>query len=137
LTGQAVRFLVVGVSNTAITLATYALLVGAGVPAIGASVLGFTAGALNGFLRNRSWTFRSDRRGPGAVARYVAVLTLGLGLNALGVALAVRVAELPKVAGEIVALPPVTLMTFLLARSWVFAARDGTGGPGRAVPRPR
>ena len=137
MTGQAVRYLLVGVSNTAITLATYVLLLGAGVPAIGASVLAFAAGAVNGFLLNRSWTFRSDRRGPGAVARYVAVLTLGLGLNALGVALAVQVVELPKVAGEIVALPPVTLTTFLLARSWVFAARDGRGGHGPAVPRPR
>jgi putative flippase GtrA len=137
LTGQAVRYLLVGVSNTAITLAAYVLLLGAGVPTVGASVLAFAAGAVNGFLLNRSWTFRSDSRGPGAVARYVAVLTLGLGLNALGVAVAVHVVELPKVAGEIVALPPVTLTTFLLARSWVFAARDGRGGPRPAVPRPR
>ena len=137
MTGQAVRFLLVGVSNTAITLVTYAVLLAAGVPAIGASVLAFAAGAVNGFLLNRTWTFRSDRRGAGAVARYVAVLTLGLGLNALGVGLAVQVAALPRIAGEIVALPPVTATTFVLARSWVFAARGGRGGRGPAVPRPR
>jgi putative flippase GtrA len=137
LTGQAVRYLSVGVSNTVITLATYVLALSAGVPAIGASVIAFVAGAVNGFLLNRSWTFRSDRRGPGAVARYVAVLTLGLGLNALGVALAVHVVDLPKLAGEIVALPPVTVTTFVLARSWVFGARGGTPGRGPAVPRPR
>ena len=137
MTGQAVRYLLVGVSNTAITLAAYVLLLGAGVPAIGASVLAFAAGAVTGFLLNRSWTFRSDRGGAGAVARYAAVLTLGLGLNALGVALAVQVVDLPKIAGEIVALPLVTATTFLLVRSWVFAARNGRGGPAPAVPRPR
>jgi putative flippase GtrA len=137
LTGQAVRFLIVGLSNTVITLVTYAVALSAGVPTVGASVIAFVAGAVNGFVLNRSWTFRSARRGPGAAARYVAVLTLGLGLNALGVALAVHVVELPKLAGEIVALPPVTVTTFLLARSWVFAARGGTRGHGPAVPRPR
>ena len=103
MTGQAVRYLLVGVSNTAITLAAYVLLLGAGVPAIGSSVLAFAAGAVNG----------------------------------LGVALAVQVVDLPKIAGEIVALPLVTATTFLLARSWVFAARNGRGGPAPAVPRPR
>jgi putative flippase GtrA len=137
LTGQAVRYVLVGASNTAITLATYALLGAVGVPAIAASAVAFAAGAVNGFALNRSWTFRSRHRGPRAAARYVAVVTLGLGLNALAVAVAVHVAELPRIAGEVVALPPVTATTFLLARSWVFAARDGRRGPAPAVPRPR
>jgi putative flippase GtrA len=137
LTGQAVRYVLVGASNTAITLAAYALLVAAGVPAIAASAVAFAAGALNGFALNRSWTFRSDRRGPGAAARYVAVVTLGLGMNAVAVALAVHMAELPRIAGEVVALPPVTATTFVLARSCVFAARGGRRSPGPAVPRPR
>ena len=135
MTGQAVRYLLVGISNTAITLVAYALLVAAGVPPVAASAVAFVAGAANGYRLNRTWTFRSDRRGAGQGARYLAVLTLGLGLNAIGVALAVH-AGLPKLAGEIVALPPVTATTFVLARSWVFGA-GGTPGPGAAVPRTR
>src|SRR4029078_2519216 len=98
LTGQAVRYLLVGVSNNAITLVTYALLVAAGVAAVAASAVAFLAGAANGYRLNRTWTFRSDRRGAGQGARYLAVLTLGLGLNAIGVALAVHGAGLPKIA---------------------------------------
>ena len=63
MTGQAVRYLLVGVSNTAITLVAYALLVAAGVPAVAASAAAFLAGAANGYRLNRTWTFRSDRRG--------------------------------------------------------------------------
>ena len=141
MTGQAVRYLLVGVSNTAITLAAYAIAIAAGAPPVAASVIAFSAGAINGYRLNRSWTFRSDLRGVRPAARYLAMITLGLGLNALGVRLAVHGAEVPKIAAEIVALPPVTAMTFLLARSWVFApARGGRGdrrGPGAAVPRPR
>jgi len=137
LTGQLARFLVVGASNTAVTLVVYAVLVHAGVPAVAASVVAFAAGAVNGFRLNRAWTFRSARRGAGPGARYAVVAALGLALNALGVALAVHVAELPKLAGELAALPPVTAATFALSRGWVFGPPGGRRARGPAVPRPR
>ena len=137
MTAQLARFLVVGFSNTAITLLVYATLVRAGVPPVAASVAAFAAGAVNGFRLNRAWTFRSSRRGVGTRARYVIVAALGVGLNASGVALAVDVAALPKLAGELAALPLVTATTFALSRAWVFGPGGGTRTPGRAVPRPR
>ena len=137
MTGQLARFLVVGASNTAVTLVVYAALVRAGVAPVAASVVAFAAGAANGFRLNRAWTFRSARRGVGTGARYLTVAALGVGLNALGVALAVHVAELPKIAGELAALPPVTATTFVLSRAWVFGPGGGTRTGGPAVPRPR
>src|SRR5262249_57800431 len=125
LTGQAIRYLLVGVSNTVITLAAYALSIAAGAPPVVASVIAFSAGAVNGYRLNRSWTFRSELRGLRPIARYLALITLGLGLNAIGVRLAVHGAEVPKIAAELVALPPVTVMTFLLARTWVFPPARG------------
>ena len=137
MSGQLVRFLLVGVTNTAITLASYALLIRAGAPAVAASVAAFGAGAVNGYRLNRSWTFRSARRGTGAGARYVLVLLVGLAVNALGVALVVDVAELPRLAGEILGLPPATVTTFVLARWWVFGPEGDRGGRRPAVPRLR
>jgi putative flippase GtrA len=137
LTGQLARFLVVGASNTAVTLIVYAALVRAGVPAVAASVVAFAAGAANGFRLNRAWTFRSARRGVATGARYVSVAALGVALNALGVVLAVHVAELPKIAGELAALPPVTATTFVLSRAWVFGPGGDRRTRGPAVPRPR
>jgi putative flippase GtrA len=135
-TAQLVRFLLVGVSNTALTLAAYTLLVHAGVPPVVASAIAFGAGAVNGYRLNRTWTFHTPRGGPRAGARYVAVQLAGLGLNALGVGLAVGAAGLPRLAGEALALPPASATTFLLVRGWVFGA-GGTRGRPRAVPRPR
>jgi putative flippase GtrA len=137
LTAQLARFLVVGASNTAVTLVVYAALVHAGVPPVAASVAAFAAGAANGFRLNRAWTFRSERRGLATAARYALVAGLGVGLNALGVALAVDLGELPKIAGELAALPPVTATTFVLSRAWVFGPGGGTGTRRPAVPRPR
>ena len=116
------RFIVVGISNTVVALIVYAALLAAGVDAVLASAVGFAAGALNGYRLNRNWTFRGASGGIATGTRYVVVQLLGLGLNALGVWLTVEQAGLPRMAGEAVILPAVTVTTFLLSRRWVFPA---------------
>src|SRR5271155_5453551 len=55
---QFVKFALVGVSNTVLTLVVYTILLkGFGVWYLAASAIGFTVGAINGFLWNRRWTF--------------------------------------------------------------------------------
>jgi putative flippase GtrA len=115
-----VRYALVGATNTAITLASYALLVAAGVPPFAASALGFSVGAINGYQLNRRWTFAGGRSGWQAAARYVAVQALGAGASAAGVALASG-DGLGHLPAELVILPAVTLLTYVLARTVVFA----------------
>jgi putative flippase GtrA len=105
--GRMLRFGLVGVTNTAVTLATFWLLVHAGTPAPAASALGFAAGAANGYRLNRTWTFRAASRGPGTLARYVAVQALGAALSAIGRA---------ALAAEVLVLPAVTVVTYVLSR---------------------
>lgn len=121
LAGQALRFVLVGATNSALTLSAYALLVLGGVPSPMAAALGWALGAANGYRLNRGWTFRSALRGLTPAARYVAVQALGAGLDALGVWLAVGDGHLHRLEGEIAILPAVTLLTFALCRGWVFA----------------
>ena len=122
---QLVRFGLVGATNTALTLATYAVVLGLEAPGALAGAVGWGVGAVNGYLLNRAWTVRGAARGAVPAARYVAVQLMGSGLNAALVAIAVGHEHLPRLAGELVVLPPVTLLTFVLCRGWVFA---------RAVP---
>ena len=122
---QLARFGLVGSINTALTLATYAVMVALGAPVPLAAAVGWGVGGVNGYLLNRAWTFRGAARGAVPAARYVAVQLMGSALNAALVAIAVGHEHLPRLAGEIVVLPPVTLLTFVLCRGWVFA---------RAVP---
>jgi putative flippase GtrA len=121
LAGQALRFALVGATNTALTLCAYALLVLVGVPGPLAGAVGWALGAANGYRLNRGWTFRSALRGLTPAARYVAVQALGAALDALGVWLVVGHGHLPRLEGEIAILPAVTLLTFALCRGWVFA----------------
>jgi putative flippase GtrA len=115
-----VRFCLVGVSNTILTLATFALLGALGIAPAPASGLAFAVGAANGYLLNRSWTFRSTRRGPRTVARYVAVQALGAVFSAGGVALASADLSLRGLVAEAVVLPFVTVLTYGLSRRMVF-----------------
>jgi len=118
---QLVRYGLVGVTNTAVTLAAYAIVIGVGLPVPVAAVAGWASGAVNGYRLNRAWTFRSALTGAGPAARYVVVATFGAGLNAIGATFAVGHEHLPRLAGEVAILPAVTLVTFVLCRRWVFA----------------
>jgi putative flippase GtrA len=121
LAAQALRFALVGATNTALTLCAYWLLVLAGLPGPVAGAVGWALGAANGYRLNRGWTFRSALRGLTPAARYVAVQALGAGLDALGVWLVVGDGHLHRLEGQVVILPAVTLLTFALCRGWVFA----------------
>ena len=122
---QLVRFGLVGAVNTALTLATYSVMLALHAPAPLAGAVGWGVGATNGYLLNRAWTFRDAARGAVPAARYVAVQVTGSALNAALLAIAVGDEHLPRLAGELAVLPPVTMLTFVLCRGWVFA---------RAVP---
>jgi putative flippase GtrA len=118
---QLVRFGLVGATNTALTLATYAALVAVHAPVPLAGAGGWGVGAVNGFLLNRAWTFRGAARGALPAARYAIVALAGSALDAALLAIAVGEQHLPRIAGGLAVFPPVTLLTFVLCRGWVFA----------------
>lgn len=114
------RFCTVGVINTLLTLAAFVVLTHLGTPAAPASALAFALGAVNGYLLNRRWTFRTATGGALTIVRYIAVQAVGAGLSAAGVALAGSDLAVRHVAAEALVLPVVTLTTYTLARRLVF-----------------
>ena len=114
------RFALVGVGNTLVTLASYAILVALGVAYIAAGPIAWTLGVLHGYLWNRRWTFERAPHRAALMAKYVAVGALGLCLNTALLVLLVDAAGAGKLPAEIVALPIVVLSTFALNRYWVF-----------------
>lgn len=111
------RFGLVGVSNTLVTLIADAALTRAGAPVPLAAAAGFAAGAANGFRLNRAWTFHATgARGTPVVARYVAIQALGAAISAGGAAALTDLLALARVAAEASALPAATAMTYMLTR---------------------
>ena len=71
-TGEFARFLLVGLTNTGLTLAIIFILLWMGTSLIVANIIGYGAGFINSFVWNRCWTFRSG----GQVWREALVYTL-------------------------------------------------------------
>jgi len=117
---QFVRFCVVGLSNTALSLVVFVIAVSAGVPYLAASCAAFAAGAINGYTFNRVWTFKAGSFRAQGLARYGAVQGLGLGLNVGLLAALVEVLNLPSIPAQAVVLPVISVITFALNRRWTF-----------------
>jgi putative flippase GtrA len=114
------RFVVVGASNTLLSLAIYLLLLAVGVPYPVAAACGFVAGAINGYLLNRWWTFSAPPASRRQVAAYLAVQVVGL-LITVGVVDLLH-GRAPVLVGQAVAIPLATVAMFSLNRTWTFRA---------------
>ena len=119
---QFARFLVVGVSNTLLSFVVYRLLLAVSMPYAVAAPLAFAAGALNGYVLNRRWTFDA-RDTTRARVLYVGFAALGALFTTVFVVLFVRAFDVGRVEAYIVAVPPVTVSLFLANRLWTFAER--------------
>ena len=119
--GQLARFVVVGATNTLISFVAYSLLV-ASRPSPPAAAIAFALGAVNGYVLNRRWTFAAPDTSRSRLV-YVCVQAAGALTTALIVWLAVHEASAGHLAAYVVAVPPVTLATFLANRIWTFADR--------------
>ena len=87
-----------------------------------AAAVAFAAGAANGYVLNRRWTF-SARDSARARLGYVCVQVAGALTTSLLVWLAVHEAAAGRIAAYVVAVPPVTVLMFLANRVWTFADR--------------
>jgi putative flippase GtrA len=119
LVAQFARFLVVGASNTALSLVVYGALLTSGTPYWLGGAFGFAAGAVNGYVLNRRWTFASPDS-TATRARYLAVQLAGLGATTGLLWLLVSPAGLDRVGAYLVTIPVVTVAMFVANRGWTF-----------------
>jgi putative flippase GtrA len=118
---QFIKFGVVGVSNTLLTLVVYTVLLKVfGVWYLAASGIGFVVGATNGFLLNRRWTFREHVGDALTPVRWGVVQGVGLGIDEGLLYLLVHDASLDKLLAQVCATAVVTVTTFFVNRAWTF-----------------
>ncbi len=88
LSSKAVRFLAVGLVNTAIDFSIFALLLAVGLPALASNALSWLVAVLFSYAANAQWSFERQRRHRDALPRFmlsgaaislvVSTLTVGL-----------------------------------------------------------
>jgi putative flippase GtrA len=134
---QFAKFAIVGVSNTLLTLLVYTFLLKVvGMWYLAASAIGFIAGATNGFLLNRRWTFRDHVGDALTPVRWAIVQGCGLAVNEGMLYVLVHDAHLEKVLAQLAATVIVTVTTFLANRAWTFRvhAPVAVAGGSSAAP---
>jgi putative flippase GtrA len=117
---QWLRFATVGVSNTLLSTAVFAGLFHLGVHYLLASTLAFALGALNSYILNRRWTFRSRAPRVPELARFLCVQAVGLGVNLGLLAAFVEGTGIPHVVAQVFAFPVASVVMFVLSRQWAF-----------------
>jgi putative flippase GtrA len=118
---QFVKFGIVGVSNTVLTLVVYTVLLKVfGVWYLAASAIGFIVGATNGFLLNRRWTFREHVGDALTPVRWAIVQSCGLGVDEGLLYVFVHDGHVDKLLGQVFATAVVTVTTFFVNRAWTF-----------------
>lgn len=118
---QFIKFGIVGVSNTLLTLVVYTVLLKVfGVWYLAASAIGFIVGATNGFLLNRRWTFRDHVGDALTPVRWAIVQSAGLAINEAMLYVLVHDAKLDKLLAQVCATALVTVTTFFANRAWTF-----------------
>lgn len=122
---KAGRFAAVGVANTLVDFGVFTLLAQLlGVNVYAAQVIGYSAGVVNSYVLNRSWTFRSRERffGP-ALVKFLLLSVCMLLLSTAILYLCYDVAGLPKLIAKAVATAVTMVVNFLVNRFWVFRAQ--------------
>lgn len=128
------KFALVGLSNTMITFVVYGALLLVGADYMVAAVVGWSAGALNGYTWNRIWTFRAGSHQHELLAKYVAVALSGLALNSLLLRISVEELGFGEIGGQAAILPIVSGTTFLINRFWTFGSRMRGGPTAAEIP---
>jgi putative flippase GtrA len=120
---QGVKFLLVGVMNTGIDVGLYFALtryVAAFAEAnVAAKVVSYTAGVVNSYLWNRSWTFKSRDQSRKTFVPFVLTNLIGLSINAAVLWLGLLL-SLPEIMALLLATSVVLLWNFIISKVVVF-----------------
>lgn len=119
------RFLAVGVLNTAVGLGTiYGCKFFLGFGDVPANVIGYAAGLINSFLWNRKWTFSHSGDTAGTILRFVVVFLVAYAANLSAVLLLIHVFSVNAYLAQALATAPYTALFYLGSRYFVFRSRE-------------
>lgn len=123
---QFIKFSLVGASGTIVDWVFYFVLTRwLGIFYLIAKTLSFVIAAINNYVWNRIWTFRSKEKNiTGEFAKFFLVSLVGLGLNVLIMYLAVDKLAISDLWGLVLATAVVTFWNFLANKFWTFKNTD-------------
>lgn len=114
------KFGLVGVFNTIITIGSYMLLLQIGTNYILANVIGYVLGVLNSFYWNKKWVFQVKTSDKGMFFKFVVVNIITLSINTLTLYIIVNYTGLNNYVAQIFATGFGLVTNFYLNNKWTF-----------------
>jgi putative flippase GtrA len=121
------RYIVVGLTSTAIDVACVAVLLRTDLSYWLAVTLGFIAGLIVNYLLHVAYTFGARLKVVAQAVRYGTVVALNYLLTLAIVWIGHELLGGPVLAAKIASLPIIAMTGFLLSKYWVFRPADGAG----------
>lgn len=124
-----IRFILVGLLNTAVGMGTIVAGIVVGLPPLLANALGYLVGLCVSFVANSRFTFRQDPRNFALGIRYLIAFLIAYGCNLLAVLGLDATFPEHKTLTHIAGIIPYTIVFFILADRFVFNGGLRTVGP--------
>lgn len=122
---------VAGVANAIVGISTILVAGALGASVIVANVIGYGLGLIVSFTLNSRITFRGRNVDWITVMRFLAAFCIAFSVNIGMVAVAARLAHLPKSLASLAGTPIYVILFFLMCEHWVFRHRPTWAKHGR------
>ena len=124
MTGQGLRYIAVGIVNTALGFAVILLLdIGLGLHSMTANASGYLIGAACSYVLNKTYTFRSQRSDNQAVPEFILLMLVCWVVNASVLWVAREGLQWPPLPAQGLAVLTYATLFFFGSRSFVFRDR--------------
>lgn len=134
---QIIKFIIVGVSNTAITTSTYLLLVSLGLNYNLSNVIGYIVGTLNSYIWNKSWVFKQNSSKAKTFVKFIMVNLITLSVNSIVLFELVSKENMGKFIAQLIATVIGMIINYILNKLWTFGGyrneRDSAFGSNTDV----
>lgn len=119
-----IKFCLVGLSNTAISLVIYYLLLAVGVNYLISMAIGYIVSSICGYIFNKIWVFKQkDAKVQKSIFKYYILYGSSLLVNLLCMAFFVKGLGLSDMIAPILTIIITTIYNFTLSKLWVFKNR--------------
>ena len=114
------KFGLIGILNTLITIGSYMLFVYLGMNYIIANVIGYGIGVINSYYWNKNWVFQVSSNQRNIFVKFVVVNLITLVINTLALYILANYLDMHPYLAQIFATGFGLLINFFLNKKWTF-----------------
>lgn len=118
------KFGLVGIANTLITIISYVILVKLGMNYLVANTLSYSIGVANSYYRNKNWVFQSNGKDLSIFIKFLTVNLIVFAFNTLSLFILVAKFSINEFIAQIFAIGIGMMINFFLNKMWTFSQTE-------------